>query len=145
MKDLSIPLRLCVFARVNKKYWARKAAKPQRVRRGGGQELQQLDTRNPPRRAGLPAVGRQEPCLPAGRQAARDIVKDLSIPLRLCAFARVNKKYLSPRNSAGQAPSPPRRTGQVAKPPSRKGLRRVFREEKIRRGGSGFLFSISEL
>ena len=84
MRDLSIPLRLCAFARVKKKkLLARKDAKPQRVLRGRGQELQQLDTRNPPRRAGLPSVGRQEPI-------SERLVRDLSIPLRLCAFARVN-------------------------------------------------------
>ncbi len=43
------------------------------VRRGGRQELQQLDARN------LPAVGRQEP-------RSERLVKDLSIPLRLCAL-----------------------------------------------------------
>jgi hypothetical protein len=31
----TISLRLCALARVNKKYFARKDAKPQRVRRGG--------------------------------------------------------------------------------------------------------------
>jgi hypothetical protein len=34
-------------------------------------------------------------------------VKDLSIPLRLCVFARI-KKNKAPRNSAGQAAKQPR-------------------------------------
>jgi len=36
-------------------------------------------------------------------------VKDLSIPLRLCVFAKKKKKIVAPRNSAGQAAKPPRR------------------------------------
>jgi len=86
----TIPLRLCAFARgkIHRGGWGRRAKPPSRkVRRGGRQELQQLDARNPPRRAGLPAVGRQEP-------RSERLVKDLSIPLRLCAFARVKKKKI---------------------------------------------------
>jgi len=35
-------------------------------------------------------------------------VKDLSIPLRLCVFAKKKKKIVAPRNSAGQATKPQR-------------------------------------
>jgi len=87
-------------------------AKPQsrKVRRGGRQELQELDPRNPPRRAGLPAVGRQEP-------RSERLVKDLSIPLRpprragLCALARRKKEKIIGAQRRQAAKSPPRRTG----------------------------------
>ena len=35
-------------------------------------------------------------------------MKDLSIPLRLCVFAKKKKKRVAPRNSAGQATKPQR-------------------------------------
>jgi len=103
----TIPLRLCAFARgkIHRGGWGRRAKPPSRkVRRGGRQELQQLDARNPPRRAGLPAVGRQEP-------RSERLVKDLSIPLRLCALARRKKEKIIGAQRRQAAKSPPRRTG----------------------------------
>jgi hypothetical protein len=55
----------------------------------------------------------------------------LSAEVGLCE--KKKEKDKSPRNSAGQAPSPPRRTGQAAKPPRRKESvlgRQPLRDEK---------------
>jgi hypothetical protein len=84
-----------------------------------------VDARNPPRRADLPAVGRQEP-------RSERLVKDLSIPLRLCALARRKKKNRA--RKAAKAQSPPRRMRLCALPAA-EGLARIKKKNRARKAG----------
>jgi hypothetical protein len=98
------------------------------ARRGGRQELQQLDARNPPWREEKKKKNKSRKAAKPQRQSAsaESHIERTTISLRLCAFARVKKRL------------------ERAKPPSRKeggtiSLRLCAfarRKEKIRRGGS---------